>query len=347
MKKLKLTLLMLMVMMTLSSCDRAPKKHEGSFLFLFNTVTEFVAYTKSKEEFDEFANFIHDELEEYHKLYDIYNSYDGINNIKTINDNAGIQPVKVDKKIIDLLKLSLKAYEISNGRVNVGMGAVLEIWHDYRERGIEDPENAELPPMELLEEAKKHTDLNNLIIDEDNSTVYLKDSKMRLDVGAIAKGYATECVAQAAIAKGYTDFLLSVGGNVRAVGGKGKNKDPWNVGIRNPDKDSEQFSLLTLALKDLSLVSSGNYERYYTVDGKIYHHIIDPDTLMPANYFTAVSVVCEDSGMADFLSTTIYCMPFEEGLALIESLDNTEALWIFPDKTMKYSSGFEALIKQQ
>lgn len=346
MKKIKLMILTLLAGLTLSSCSREPQKYEGSFLFLFNTVTEVVAYADNKEEFNELAGFIHDELEVYHKLYDIYNSYDGINNLKTINDNAGIKPVKVDKKIIDLLKLSVKAYEISDGRVNVGMGSVLEIWHEYREQGIEDPQNAKLPPMDLLIEANKHTDLNNLIIDETNSTVYLKDSEMRLDVGAIAKGYATECVVQEAIEKGYTDFLLSVGGNVRAVGGKGKEKLPWNVGIQNPDKEAEQQSLYTLALKDLSLVSSGNYERYYTVDGKIYHHIIDPDTLMPAGYFTAVSVVCEDSGMADMLSTAIYCMPYEEGLALIESLDNTEALWVYPDKTMKYSSGFEALIRQ-
>ena len=347
MKKIKLILILLTAGLTLSSCDKALKKYNGSFLFLFNTVTEIVAYTKNEDEFRELANFIHDELEIYHKLYDIYNSYEGINNIKTINDNAGIKPVQVDEKIIDLLKLSIKAYELSKGRVNIGMGAVLEIWHDYRTQGIDDPENATLPPMDLLEEANKHTGLNNLVIDEANSTVYLKDSKMRLDVGAIAKGYATECVVQAAIEKGYTDFLLSVGGNVRAVGGKGKEKAPWNVGIQNPDKESEQNSLYTLAIKDLSLVSSGNYERYYTVNGKIYHHIIDPDTLMPADFFTAVSVVCEDSGMADILSTAIYCMPYEEGLALIESLDNTEALWIFPDKSMKYSSGFEALIKKQ
>ncbi|HPU63946.1 MAG TPA: FAD:protein FMN transferase, partial [Mobilitalea sp.] len=140
---------------------------------------------------------------------------------------------------------------------------------------------------------------------------------------------------------------LSVGGNVRAVGAKGKEKLSWNVGIQNPDKSSEQTSLYTLALKDMSLVSSGNYERYYTVDGKIYHHIIDPDTLMPAEYFTAISIVCEDSGLADALSTAIYCMPFDEGIALIESLDGIEALWVFPDKTMKYSSGFESFIKQQ
>ncbi|TAH72881.1 MAG: FAD:protein FMN transferase [Anaerolineaceae bacterium] len=345
MKRSILTLLLILMILFTSSCDRAPEKYQGSFLFLFNTITEIVAYTKNEDEFNEFTNFIHDELEIYHQLYDKYNSYEGINNIKTINDNAGKNPIKVDKKVIDLLKYSVVAYELSNGRVNIGMGSVLEIWHDYRTEGINDPLNATLPPMELLEEANKHTNLDMLIIDEANSTVLLSDSEMRLDVGAIAKGYATEQVTLHAIDKGYTDFLLSVGGNVRAVGGKGIEKTPWSVGIQNPEKESEQRSLFTLALNDLSLVASGNYERYYTVNGKEYHHIIDPDTLMPSEYFVAVSIICEDSGIADVLSTAIYNMPYEKGLELIESFEDTEALWIFHDGSMKYSDGFEALLK--
>ena len=345
MKKSILTSILILIMLTTSSCDRGLKKHQASFLFLFNTITEIVAYTKTENEFSEFADFIHDELDIYHQLYDKYTSYEGINNIKTINDNAGKNPIKVDKKIIDLLKFSVDAYELSDGTVNIGMGSVLEIWHNYRTQGIDDPSNATLPPMELLIEANKHTNLDMLIIDEVNSTVLLADSQMRLDVGAIAKGYATERVTQAAIDRGYTDFLLSVGGNVRAAGGKDKEKAPWNVGIQNPDKESEQHSLFVLALNDLSLVASGDYERYYTVGGKKYHHIIDPDTLMPAAYFTAISIICEDSGIADVLSTAIYNMPYEDGLALIESLEDTEALWIFHDESMKYSSGFEVLVK--
>lgn len=345
MKKFILTFLFILTVFTTTSCAKAYNRYEASFLFLFNTVTEIVGYAKDEDTFREFANYIHDELEVYHKLYDIYNLYDGINNIKTINDNAGKEPVKVDQKIIDLLKFSKNAYTLSDGGINIGLGAVLSIWHDYRTAGIDDPENAQLPPMDILKEANNHANLDNLIIDEENSTVFIQDPNMRLDVGAIAKGYSTERVVQDAIKKGYTDFLLSVGGNVRAVGGKGKEKAPWSVGIQNPDKESEQYSLYTLSLKDLSLVSSGDYERYYTVNGTRYHHIIDPDTLMPSQYFTAVSIICEDSGMADVLSTAIYNMPFEDGLALIESLDNTEALWIFKDGSRKFSSGFEALIK--
>lgn len=345
MKKTIFLIFLIITSLFTFSCSKEAKKYEGSFLFLFDTVTQIVGYAENEDDFREFTNLIHDELEIYHRFYDKYNSYEGINNIKTINDNAGKEAVKVDKKIIDLLKYSIDAYELSHGTLNIGMGSVLEIWHDYREQGIDDPSNSALPPMELLEEANSHTNLDMLIIDETNSTVFLQDSNMQLDVGAIAKGYATEQVVKRAIEKGYTSFLLSVGGNVRTVGGKGKENTPWNVGIQNPDITSPQYSLYTLALTDLSLVSSGSYERYYTVDGKTYHHIIDPATLMPSEYYTSVSIICEDSGMADLLSTALFNMSFEDGIELIEGLDNTEALWVFSDASMKYSEGFEDLIK--
>ena len=328
-KKLVTISLILTILITTTSCSvKEQKKYSAQFLELFNTITEIIAYSDSKEDFSAFAQLIYDNLEEYHKLYDKYNNYDGINNIKTINDNAGIKPVKVDQRIIDLLLFSKNQYQQSEGKVNIAMGSVLEIWHEYREDGINNPETASLPPMEQLEAANMHTDIDKLIIDEASSTVYLSDANMRLDVGAIAKGYATEQVSQIAKNNGYKNFLLSVGGNVRSMGTKGPKKELWSVGIQNPDKTSEKKSLYTLSLTNLSLVSSGNYERYYTVNGKVYHHIIDPVTLMPAEYFTSVSIVCEDSGLADALSTTIYNMPLEEGKALIESLEDVEALLV-------------------
>lgn len=346
MKKFILTGLILLTILSSVSCkEKELKKYEASFLILFNTVTRVVGYAESNDEFMEFANYIHDQLEVYHQLYDKYNSYEGINNIKTINDNAGVAAVKVDQKVIDMLLFAEEAYDLTSGKMNVALGSVLEIWHEYRTAGIDDPMSAMVPPMDELKEANQHTAKSNLLIDEMNSTVFLTDKDMRLDVGAVAKGYATEMVTLLAKEKGYNNFLLSVGGNTRSVGGKGKSKEPWSVGIQNPDKDATQSSLFTMSLSDLSLVSSGDYERYYTVEGKRYHHIIDPDTLMPADYFTAVSIICEDSGMADTLSTAIFNLPYEKGNALIESLGNAEALWIFKDGTIKYTDGFENLIK--
>lgn len=334
-------------LINLTACSSIEKKrYEAEFLGLFDTVTKIVGYSDSKEKFSEYAQMIYDDLKEYHQLYDIYNDYEGINNIKTINDNAGIKPVKVDQKIIDLLLFSKKADQLTNDNVNIAFGAVLKVWHDYRTEGVEDPENAKLPPKSLLKEKAQHTDINKLIIDEKNSTVYLQDRVMRLDVGAIAKGYATERVAQMIFEKGFQNGMISVGGNVRTIGSKGDNGQAWNVGIQNPDMEDANQNLMILKLKDLSLVTSGDYERYYTVDGKQYHHIINPETLMPAEYFTAVTIVCKDSGLADALSTSVFNMPYEQGLALIEELPGTEALWVFKNGEIKYSSNFDKYIKK-
>jgi thiamine biosynthesis lipoprotein len=348
-RKIVAVLMILISIFNLTGCSTANNKHryDAQFLMLFNTATKIVGYADTKEEFGEYSQMIYDELNIYHELYNIYNDYDGINNIKTINDNAGVKPVKVDKKVIDLLNFGKKGYKETNGKLNIAMGAVLQIWHKYREAGLEDPTVAKLPDMAELKEKNKHTDINKLIIDEENSTVYLEDPEMRLDVGAIAKGYATEQVSKYAYEHGFKHGMISVGGNIRTIGDKvGKEKE-WNVGIQNPDLESEQKNLYVLDLSNKTLVSSGDYERYYTVDGVRYHHIIDPQTLMPATYFAAVSILTTNGGFADGLSTAIFNMPYEEGLKLIENIPDTEALWVFKDGSMKYSSGFGDYIHKE
>lgn len=339
---------MMIIIINLTACfDTKETRYEATFLDLFDTVTSIAGYAKNKDEFTDYANQIYDELQTYHQLYDIYNDYDGMNNIKTINDNAGIKPVQVDQKIIDLLKFAKEMYDQTNGKTNVALGAVLSVWHDYRTQGIEDPENAKLPPMNLLKEKSMHINISDVIINEEESTVYLQDPDMSLDVGAIAKGYATEQVSQYIKKNGFNHIMFSVGGNAKAVGTKFSNNNeeqPWSVGIQNPDLESKNPNLYILKLEDYSLVTSGAYQRYYTVDGKQYHHIINPETLMPADYFLSVSIVCKDSGWADGLSTALFNMSYEEGLKLIESIDDTQALWVFEDGSMKDSSGFEKFI---
>lgn len=346
-KKITVILMIMALIFSFAACTKQEKKrYEAEFLLLFDTVTQIIGYTDTEEKFSKQVNLIYDDLEEYHQLFDIYHNYDGINNMKTINDQAGIAPVKVDQKIIDLLLFSKEAYEITDGKVNVAYGAVLRIWHDHRDAGIDDPEKATLPDMDLLREASGHTDFNQVMIDEENMTVYLPDPEMSLDVGAIAKGYATEQVARKAEENGMTSGLISVGGNVRPIGVKEDGSGtPWKVGIQNPiDQDGEDIRKINLT--NASLVTSGIYERYYIVGEKSYHHIIDPETLFPAEYFLSMTVLCADSGLADALSTSVFNMPFEQGLALIERMPDTEALWVFHDGQIKTSSRFEDFVTE-
>ena len=343
-KKLTAVILIFILVLNFTGCVSAKEentRYEAQFLELFDTVTTIIGYSESQEAFTKQANSIRDHLEQYHQLYDIYHDYDGMNNVKTINDQAGVAPVKVDRRIIDLLLFAKDAYKMTDGQMNVALGAVLKIWHEHREAGIANPAQATLPDMDQLKSAAAHTDINQMIIDEKNSTVYLADPEMSIDVGGIAKGYATEQVARIAEENGFTSGLISVGGNVRSIGIRGDGT-PWKVGVQNPfDQNGQDISKVNLT--DASLVTSGVYERYYTVDGKNYHHIIDPDTLFPAEYFVSVTILCPDSGKADALAK-IFNMPFEEGLALVERMPDVEALWVFPDQHIEMSSHFKDYI---
>ncbi|MGN0158998.1 MAG: FAD:protein FMN transferase [Brotaphodocola sp.] len=319
-------------------------RYQATFLGVFDTVTSVVGYAPDETTFTGYVQTLQKELEEYHQLYDIYHEYDGINNIRTINMHAGIEPVVVDQRIIDLLTESVELCEETNGSVNIAMGSVLSLWHDYRTEGIDDPEHASLPPKDALQKAGAHTNIDNLIIDSDASTVYLADPDMSLDVGAIAKGYATEMVCRSLQKQGFTHALVSVGGNTRAIGTK-PDGSCWDVGIQNPDKEDENANLFVMELTDTSLVSSGTYQRYYTVNGSQYHHIIHPELLIPWDRYTQVTILCGNSGRADALSTAIFNMEPEEGKRFVENRIGIEAMWVFPDGSQTFSSGFQSYKK--
>ena len=334
--------LALLLSLLLTGCavqaEPQQKQYTATFLTLFDTVTTIVGRADSEEDFRKTSQAVHDELLEYHQLFDIYNAYDGINNLKTVNDNAGLQPVKVDSRILALLKDCKTYYEATGGKVNPAMGSVLKLWHEARNDGINDPQNAYLPDGEKLKEAAAHTDLNCVVLNEAESTVYITDPGLQLDVGAVAKGWSVQRVSETAPA----GLLISVGGNVSATGPKDDAGTPWVVGVQNPD-GGESF-LHTLYLTKGSVVTSGDYQRAYQVDGKLYHHIIDPQTLHPSEYWRSVTVVSSDSGLADALSTALFLLPLEEGQKLLEPL-GAQAMWVDREGNLFYSPGFEKLIR--
>lgn len=339
MKKLTAIFLLLIFLTGCAAVPDVPemKQYNATFLTLFDTVTTVVGRAESEEAFQPVAQAVHDKLEKYHQLFDVYHDYEGISNLKTVNDNAGLSPVTVDPAIIELLLDCKDYYAATNGRVNVAMGAVLHLWHVARNEGIDDPVNAALPREEALKEAAKHCNIQDVVIDEAACTVYLRDAQMRLDVGAVAKGWAAQKVAEDS-PKG---LLISVGGNVCATDAKDAFGTPWVIGIEDPN--GENF-LHTLNITQNNVVTSGDYQRRYWVDGKAYHHIIDPDTLYPSTYWRSVSVVAKDSGDADALSTALFLLPMEEGQKLLETYSAC-AMWVDGQGQKFYSPGFELFIR--
>lgn len=344
MKKGKCLIILLTFIIVFTGCTKKEssgkdlERYSSTFLSLFDTVTSMVGYAESEEEFNIVTKQIHDEMLTYHKLYDIYNTYDGIVNIKNLNDTAGIAPVKVDQKIIDLLLFSKEIYKETNHKVNIALGSILSLWHEAREDGLYDPINAYLPDMDELILASKHTDLDKVIVDDINNTVFFEDPNIKLDVGAIAKGYAT----QKAIENVNISLLISVGGNVASTKSK-PDGSPWVVGLQDTQKSEGNYKQKVVLDKG-AVVTSGDYQRYYEVDGVLYHHIIDPDTLMPGKYWKAVSVIVPDSGLADGLSTALFLMNQEEGQKLLDKY-NGVALWTDENGNEYKSRNFDKVVK--
>ncbi len=345
MRRILSVILAICAVLSFSSCKKQKEKFTRSSLTLFDTQSVLIGYESKKEEFEKTADMVFELLETYHRLFDIYYEYEDMNNLKTVNDNAGIAPVKVDREIIDMLLFSREMYEKTGGMINVAMGSVLSLWHHHRTIALSDEENASVPDKAELEKRAAHTDIDKLIIDTENETVYLKDKEMSLDVGAVAKGYATEKAAKLLESRQKEGYALSIGGNVRCIGEKTPG-EKWEVGVQNPDLSSSEAYVALLALSDMSLVTSGTYQRYFTVNGVKYHHIIDPETLFPKNAYASVSVLTKDSGIADALSTALFNMTEEKGRALVEKMTDVSVAWVYPDGTVSMTEGFEKLLSQ-
>ena len=349
MKKMAILALVLLALCVLSPAGAQPQKFSAVYLDTFDTVIQFIAYAEDEATFNQWSENVHEAYLYMHKLFDTYHTYDqeGIVSVCALNQRAAQEPVAVDPILFSLLTFCKSQYALCQEQVNVAMGSVLSIWHDYRESGLADPENAAVPPMEALEAASAHASIDDLVLDAENMTVYFADPALRLDVGAVAKGYATEIVAQMLLAGDMPSFIISAGGNVRVGEPPLDGRKAWGVGIQDPDGSvlGTGDIVETLFLSGMSVVTSGDYQRYYIVDGETYHHLIDPDTLTPPKFYRSVSIITEDSGFADMLSTAAFLMPYEQSRAFIESLDGVEAIWLFADGSKEMTDGAKAVAK--
>ena len=309
----------------LTGCG-GPKQYQVTWFDMFDTVIRVTAYCDSDEEWQQQSQALHDDLMHYHQLFDIYNHYDGVVNLADVNEAAGKGPVKVDGDVLDLLTMGQQMYAETDGCCNIAAGAVLDLWHDARETET-------LPDSAKLQVAAAHCRMEDLVVDQNAGTVELTDPKMQLDAGSIAKGWAIEKTARAAEERGLTNALIDAGSNIRAIGTHADGKS-WVAGVTAP-WDEGGSDMIQVPLADgQSLVTSADDQRYFTVDGVRYSHLIDLGTLYPATYFREVSVLCRDSGVGDALSTGLFCMPLDDGQSLVEQLDGVEAVWYGADGEM-------------
>ncbi len=341
------------------------------FYDTFDTVVQFTAYTKDEAEFQKWYELLHEEFQRLHRLYDNFHTYEGIVSLLSVNQDAAKHPVKLDPDLFDLLKFSVDNYEKTLKKVNIAMGAPLMLWTNAREAAAEakeaeehaeaasgsgsgsapleekeTPPEGKLPDAAALQEAGKHMHLSDVMLNEKDHTVQFQDAQLKLDAGAVAKGFATELVAKKLEAAGLEHGLIAAGGNVRLIGTPVDGDPTWTVGITHPRPEQGTMIAKVEAPGEMSMVTSGDYQRYFMVDGVRYHHIIDPSTLQPGRLWSSVTVRTPDSGLADLLSTAFFLSTKEEAQKIIAQFPGTpiDVLWVDTDMNVSMTEGMKAEI---
>lgn len=302
----------------------------------------FTGYVRKKSAFDPLVDMVKSEYLRLNHIFDKYNDVEGVNNLKTVNDQAGIAPVTVDQELIDLLLIAKDWTTKSEGTFDITLGAVLKIWHDYREAGQDLNSNGQLGPIPSLTElqaAQVYTGWNYVEIDDAANTVYLNNPHASLDLGGISKGYATDLVAAKLKEAGLEAGLLSFGGSSSVVIGEKPNGLNWNVAVRAPIRGNPYVEIdYAYFPSSFALSSSGDDQNYYQgTDSNFYHHIIDPSTLYPVNNgcHSVTVFTTENATVAEALSKTLYILPLEQAYAYLNqyNLDHPDqtlyAIWIF------------------
>lgn len=329
---------------------KTPQKLTASFTGSFNTVSNLLAYDISREEFQTITADFGKKLERLHRLFNIYDEMDvGFQseqptkqkNLRGINESeSGI--LLIDKDLGDLLLYAKDAHRISGGKVNICLGELLRIWHHARERRIPPSESTLLRTLQSRIPANDF-DYEILPNPNDPQSCFLHlHHTLTLDVGAIAKGFALDLLAKD-IELSYPNgnFLISLGGNIKGVG----TKKDWTVGIQHPDRN-EVFASFALP-REKAVATSGDYERYFDFESRRYHHIIDPETLYPANFgIRSVTVLAENGALADVLTTALFLMPPKDGLKLAEA-NKAEVFYILEDLSIITSDGFPKFQRHQ
>ena len=262
------------------------------------------------------------------KIDRLTNRFDQSSELSAVNRNAGIAPVKVSSDVIAIVGTSLDWAEKTDGAFNILIGSAMDCWGF----GTDHPH---LPAEAELAEAMKKTDYHRIVLDPEKSTIFLPEKGMVLDLGGIAKGYATDQAVKALQKLGIRNALINAGGNVYAMGSR-VDGTAWQVGVQDPRNPKGIKAVL--AGLDVAMVSSGDYQRYFEVDGIRYHHILDPASGYPARASAGTTVIMKSSAVADILSTALFVKGPVEGIKLAESLNEVDAVMIITGDGVRFGT---------
>lgn len=324
------TVIYLFSILILNSCNAQSKlESHKEILKLMGTRFEVTATALNKEVAQQAVKIGIAEIE---RIENLISSWQSSSQTSVINRNAGIKAVSVDQELYDLIDRSLKVSALTQGAFDISFASMERIY-------TFDKANHTLPDAKRLSEAIDKIDYKNIILDRESKSVFLKEEGMKIGFGGIGKGYAANKAKQIMmVIDGVQGGVVNASGDLVVWGDNG-TEETWKVQISDP-KDINK-SLGTIGIKNASVVTSGDYEKYFTYDGKRYAHIINPDTGIPTSGIKSATVVCPDAELGDALATSIFVLGPKEGMNLINQLKNTEALIITDEDQILTSNKLE------
>jgi len=315
------------------------EKEYKSDRFLMDTLVSIRACGRDEEKLKEAVTEAYAEMQRIADLSDRFPAPGSAaykaSDVCRINENAGIAPVRVHREIIEMLLLAKRYHALGKGAFDVTIGPVMDLWGFAGDR-------PKVPPQGKLAEALSLVDSRKLIVDEQKQSAFLERRGMKLDLGAVAKGYATERAARVLKSRGVASALIDAGGNIRVIG-KNAGKRPWRIGIKDPRKSDGIIAILSLM--DGSAVTSGDYYRYFETGGRRYNHIIDPRTGYPAAGNMSVTVMAENAGVADCLSTLFFVLGAEESMELAGKSGGADIFLVTADRRILHTPSLKGSVE--
>lgn len=295
-------------------------RHEMT-TFAMDTIMDFTIYHEDGEE------LLIDAEQEIRRLERLLSITMEDSDISKINKNAGVAPVEVAADTMAVLTKGQEAATLTHGAFNMAISPIVKAW------GFTTDGDKKVPEKETIEGLLPYTKEENIVLDGEAQTAYLAEAGMLVDLGGIAKGYTSDAVTNILREKGVVNALISLGGNISAMGSKSDGK-PWKIAVENPLDANDYVGLLEV--RDKSVITSGGYQRFFEENGKRYHHIIDSETGYPAESgLLSVTIISENGTMADGLSTALFVMGLEEAASYWREHKDFEAIFVTEDGDRK------------
>jgi thiamine biosynthesis lipoprotein len=291
---------------------------------------EFTVVDKDETFANESIDAAISEVQRIEKLLTTFNDHSQTN---LINRSAGIEPVKVDKEVFELIYRSIKISDLTQGAFDITYGSIDKTLWNF------DKNMTALPDKQTAKKLVHLINYRNIVLDKEQSTVFLKEEGMRIGFGGIGKGYAAEKARQVLKNKGVESGIVNAAGDLTAWGNQ-PNGQPWTIGIAAPENPNHHpFS--TLNITDTSVATSGNYEKFVVIDGKKYSHTINPKTGYPVSGIKSVTIICPDAEIADAMATPVMVMGIKAGLNMINQMRHIDCVIVDDNNNIHTSSNIK------